>query len=214
MRTCGLLAKRCPVLVWFRSPSWRWPDLGGGFVCPVAGTPLVAEGRIVEAAVSSATPSLAGRQRQARLKPSSSAWAMVEVQHSPCSARRASSRTAGRTAGGRCARSSGGRVALDARVVGEREALLDADVELVGELVRALREFRCCRERASHICVRVLDVGRDDGAEELEDVLLVDGLVLRPALALDDSLTPSFFLADEVTPRSSSPAETPWYLTR
>lgn len=76
-------------------------------------------------------------------------------------------------------------VALDGRVIGERELLLDIDLEQASELARPLRECGRSDEGAAHLSVGPFDSQSDDGAEELKDVLLVNDLVLSPALALD-----------------------------
>lgn len=77
-------------------------------------------------------------------------------------------------------------IALDAGVVLERDRLLDVNVQLAGELMGALRQRRRGHERSRHFVLGILDAGGDDGPEKLEDMLLVNRLVPRPALALDD----------------------------
>ena len=77
-------------------------------------------------------------------------------------------------------------VAPNPRVVLQRHALFDPDAELPGELVGALGQRCRRREGRCDLTVGVLDARGHDSPEELEDVLLVDRLVVRPALALDD----------------------------
>jgi hypothetical protein len=72
-------------------------------------------------------------------------------------------------------------VALDPRVVLERDAFFDPNIELLGELAGPLGQ--CCRGRKGpgDFAVGVLDAGGDDSPEELEDVLLMDGSCGAPS---------------------------------
>ena len=73
-------------------------------------------------------------------------------------------------------------------------------------LMSALRQRRRRGERPGDRLAGVLDTHGDDRPEKLEDVLLVDGLALRPALALHD-LDGVGSLRDEVAAEILQPGE-------